>query len=591
MALSSTHQLSHSLPNRSPSARPIPIPLSEYQPIPFDRHVSQALYRQSLLVPESSSSSRYSGASLPPSHQIETSSHSSTLSQRIDSGDAVGSYRPLRNSAYLAKESGDEVHPPSDEMDIVERGRKGKGRALPPVPHNVPVPDPPMPDYKPQIPPTLTAPSASFAYASLSLPPPNLPPRPQRSKSLPRHYTPTYPYPQTKLNLSMSLPSSQTSQPPPLASGSSVTHRGVSAEKTVSLLAKGKTPIWSTHYFDPLLHDPLFHIPHQVTNVANIALTSLASGPKTKFNQTIGAPIDGLAKMAKDWVVPPDGVFETENGAMELGLGVIDSGVKGWGKEKGRKKARVQVNTKSGGIKVDLMTIDLNRQIDLRVESKSGDVLIFLPETFFGPVHITSPSPPILLDILQPQCAPLANPYSSFYTTQVVPLVLPPLPSPSPLTPGPNLSNSLSPNSISVKAPPPLTHTQSTTTVSLQPPPRIDSSVLGTSSSIHSQGDSNPILLRPPPRRPKNTSFEHKAARNIERYVPSTLRENSDILDQVVGGYGAHGREEQSKIVVKTQGRVVLGYRDSKDERQVEELGLKVGVEREINKKKKRWWG
>ncbi|EIW67346.1 hypothetical protein TREMEDRAFT_33885, partial [Tremella mesenterica DSM 1558] len=380
------------------------------------------------------------------------------------------------------------------------------------------------PDYKPQIPPTLTAPSASFAYASLSLPPPNLPPRPQRSKSLPRHYTPTYPYPQTKLNLSMSLPSSQTSQPPPLASGSSVTHRGVSAEKTVSLLAKGKTPIWSTHYFDPLLHDPLFHIPHQVTNVANIALTSLASGPKTKFNQTIGAPIDGLAKMAKDWVVPPDGVFETENGAMELGLGVIDSGVKGWGKEKGRKKARVQVNTKSGGIKVDLMTIDLNRQIDLRVESKSGDVLIFLPETFFGPVHITSPSPPILLDILQPQCAPLANPYSSFYTTQVVPL--------SPCS----------------------------------------------------------LLLESIPA-PKNTSFEHKAARNIERYVPSTLRENSDILDQVVGGYGAHGREEQSKIVVKTQGRVVLGYRDSKDERQVEELGLKVGVEREINKKKKRWWG
>jgi hypothetical protein len=50
-------------------------------------------------------------------------------------------------------------------------------------------------------------------------------------------------------------------------------------------------------------------------------------------------------------------------------------------------------------------------------------VLVLLPETYHGPLHITSPDKePVFLDILQPQCEPVAHPYDTFYTTFVTPL-------------------------------------------------------------------------------------------------------------------------------------------------------------------------
>lgn len=166
------------------------------------------------------------------------------------------------------------------------------------------------------------------------------------------------------------------------------------AESHAELRADGKTPIWSTHYLDPFLKEALFLVHPQVSNVANMALSGLASAPKSRFNTTIGAPIDGLAKLAKDWVIPADGKFVSEAGAIELGLGVVDCGSEGWGKEKGRKKARVEVQSKSGGVKIDLVScvswkkafwalsdqivVDDDRQIDLRIETKSGDVLVLL---------------------------------------------------------------------------------------------------------------------------------------------------------------------------------------------------------------------
>lgn len=97
-------------------------------------------------------------------------------------------------------------------------------------------------------------------------------------------------------------------------------------------------------------------VPHSVTNIANVALSALSSGPKESYNEDIGAPIDGLARAAKEWIVPPDGRFFTEYGGMELGIGVIDSGVEGWGREKGRKRARVEAISKTGGIKVDIVS-------------------------------------------------------------------------------------------------------------------------------------------------------------------------------------------------------------------------------------------
>jgi hypothetical protein len=61
--------------------------------------------------------------------------------------------------------------------------------------------------------------------------------------------------------------------------------------------------------------------------------------------------------MAKDWVVSPDARFQSENGGIEIGLGVIDSGAQSWGSEKSRRRARVEVMSRTGGIKVDLVSV------------------------------------------------------------------------------------------------------------------------------------------------------------------------------------------------------------------------------------------
>ncbi|WVQ81989.1 hypothetical protein IAT38_004116 [Cryptococcus sp. DSM 104549] len=433
------------------------------------------------------------------------------------------------------------------------RGR-GKKRALPPVPTNVPRPDPPQwePDYKSHIPASLTAPSIEHAYASLSAPPPNLPPRKNQRPSaqqqgptmglaavdasrLSAGHSGSAPLqgvvgvgstsgrPITDEPLSMaSSPTSPTSQAPP-------PHRP-EAEPQVFLRSTDKTPIWSTHYLDPCLRPSLINVPHQVTNIANVALSGLSSGPKTRYNATIGAPIDGVARMAKEWAISADGRFVSEHGGVELSLGVIRSGEarkspqgqgggdEEWGKDKGRKMARVEIVTKSGGVKVDLIELDKDRQIDLRVDTKSGDVLILLPDNFLGPIHITSPSrPPVFLPILATYLKPTSNPYASLYTTYMVPLA-----------------------------------------------------------------------LARDPRYSK--SAEYQAAKSVEKYVPKSFREESAMLDQVTGGWVNHVKKEQSKVTVKSaKGRVVVGLRDSRDEVEARGMGLSVGMDGG-KKEKKKWW-
>ena len=127
------------------------------------------------------------------------------------------------------------------------------------------------------------------------------------------------------------------------------------AEKEIFLRATDKKPIWSTHYLDPCLRTSLVNVSPLVTNAANVALTGLSSGPKTRYNQTIGAPMDGLAKAAKEWIVPADAKFVSDLGGIEVGVAVIDGGGDGWGREKGRKKARVEAVSKAGGIKIDVV--------------------------------------------------------------------------------------------------------------------------------------------------------------------------------------------------------------------------------------------
>lgn len=95
-------------------------------------------------------------------------------------------------------------------------------------------------------------------------------------------------------------------------------------------------------------------VPQQVSNIANAAMSSFNAGARENGNG--GSRMDELARMAKEWVAPPDGRFQSENGGIEIGLGVIDSGMQGWGRDKGRQRARVEVISKSGGIKVEVVS-------------------------------------------------------------------------------------------------------------------------------------------------------------------------------------------------------------------------------------------
>ncbi|ODO06615.1 hypothetical protein I350_03972 [Cryptococcus amylolentus CBS 6273] len=326
-------------------------------------------------------------------------------------------------------------------------------------------------------------------------------------------------------------PSPSPSSPPPRLRPEAVSH--------VEHKVQGREQLVSRDILDPTLRSTLlnFHVPHQISNIANVALSGLASGPKTRFNTTIGVPIDGLARDLKGLGWKVEGRYEAEHGGVEVSMGVVRSGRQEGEKmeriekvdekksdakekknkktgEKGRKMARVEVETKGGGILIDITEIDKHRQIDLRIETKTGDVLLLLPDNFLGPIHVKSPHPPEFLPALLPLLKPTANPYQNLHTTYMVPIAL--------------------------------------------------------SSKANS------------------TLPEHAAAQQIDKYVPKVLRKESDILDQLTGGYVSHVRKGWSKVVVTNgKGRVVVGLRESGDVRLARGMGLKVGRE---GVKEKKWW-
>jgi hypothetical protein len=140
------------------------------------------------------------------------------------------------------------------------------------------------------------------------------------------------------------------------------------AEKEVFLNATAHTPIWSTHYLDPSLS-------------STSALSSAGSGSKRKRLPTGASSVTkdgvvGMARMAKEWLVPADARFTSDAGGVEVGVAVVDQFASGssaagtgnaglgmagggedWGKDMGRTRARVEVVTKSGGVKVDVVCI------------------------------------------------------------------------------------------------------------------------------------------------------------------------------------------------------------------------------------------
>lgn len=267
------------------------------------------------------------------------------------------------------------------------------------------------PDYKPQIPPGLVAASAENAYASLSAPPPNLPPRrnastqagssrqgmglaktaaarqaqggPSASGSrflAPTPATSAVSSNSTSTGMTTPMPSntsSSTGHLPPGAPDYPPTemppshklvkpNRNATIEQGVNLVANDEKAIWSTHYIDPQLRNPIMSMPSQVTNMTNMALSGLSSGEKTRYNSTTGAPIDGMAKLARSWFVAPDAKFSSEYGGIELAIAVIDgSAEEQWGSDKGRKKARVEVVSRQGGIRVDLVSDNVFEVIPL----------------------------------------------------------------------------------------------------------------------------------------------------------------------------------------------------------------------------------
>ena len=216
-------------------------------------------------------------------------------------------------------------------------------------------------------------PSIQNAYAQLSAPPPNLPPRrnPPRNGQASSSGTSQSQYSNNTSRSSSTVGTSSTVAPPPGApdlppripeesalggsGGSELPRHRPEAEKEVALRASDRTPIWSTHFIDPCLRDPVINIPHHVTNITNAALSGLGNNSKEKYNRSVGTPIDGLAKKAQQWVVTPDGRFQSENGGIDLGVGIIDGGTQGWGRDKGRSRGRVEVTSRSGGIKVEVV--------------------------------------------------------------------------------------------------------------------------------------------------------------------------------------------------------------------------------------------
>lgn len=76
-----------------------------------------------------------------------------------------------------------------------------------------------------------------------------------------------------------------------------------------------------------------------------------------RYSSTTGAPIDGMAKLARSWFVAPDAKFTSEYGGIELSLAVVDgSSEDQWGSDKGRKKARIEVASRQGGIRIDMVS-------------------------------------------------------------------------------------------------------------------------------------------------------------------------------------------------------------------------------------------
>lgn len=176
----------------------------------------------------------------------------------------------------------------------------------------------------------------------------------------------------------------------------------------------------------------------------------------------------------------------------------------------------------------------------MRIEAKTGDILVLLPEDYFGTIHVSSPVSPHFCRLVSYNKARTAHPNDVFWSTFVVPP---------------------------------------------------DISILANAHG--SVTDSEPSVAELTPRERKARAarpIEHKSTLGTSKYMPDFMRGQDPMMDQIIAAYAAHTRGEWSKIHVSNmgnKGRVVFGYRESEDEGEIKEMGLRVGVEHE---KRKRWW-
>lgn len=90
-----------------------------------------------------------------------------------------------------------------------------------------------------------------------------------------------------------------------------------------------------------------------------------------------------------------------------------------------------------------------------------------------------------------------------------------------------------------------------------------------------------------PRRGKKGGGLKHGLMKVIANYVPEDFREQGEYQDMAASGFTGLQKGSHSRINIKTgRGKVVLGYRESRDVEEAKGLGLKVGAK----SRQKHWW-
>ena len=178
--------------------------------------------------------------------------------------------------------------------------------------------------------------------------------------------------------------------------------------------------------------------------------------------------------------------------------------------------------------------------LSARNDTLTPESLTHRPEDFFGTIHVSSANAPHFCRLLSYNKAQTARPTETFFSTFIVPP---------------------------------------------------DIAILAAAYGSVTESNPSTAQLSAKERKARAAKpIEHRATLGGSKIMPDFLKAQDPMIDQVVAAYAAHTRGEWSKVHVTNmgaKGRVVFGYRETGDEVEVNEMGLRVGVQHE---KRKRWW-